>query len=104
MDVIVIDYGVYTELEVDLTHFDYTGIEKVVFTVKNYPDQAVIIEREFDTVAVVPVKITPEESKRLNSDAKYDFDIITTNGERYKLGDNGTVTIRTGCGQCQTES
>lgn len=100
MDDILIDVGVYTPLEVDLTQFDFTGIEKVILTLKNTLGEF-SIEREFSTPEVHSFTITPHESRFLRADAEYDFNIITTDGKRYKNGDNGNIILRRGCGSCK---
>lgn len=100
MDSIRVDVGVYTSLEVDFSEFDFTGIEKVIMTVKNKLCKDILFEREFTTAEIHAVTITPEESRLLRDDAEYDFDILTTDGKRYKNGDNGKIVLRKGCGVC----
>ena len=100
MDDIRVDVGVHTALEVDLTHFDFTGITKLIMTVKNFRCPGILFEREFSTATTHTVTITPEESKLLRDDAEYDFDILTIDGKRYKNGDNGKIVLRKGCGVC----
>lgn len=100
MDDIRIDIGVYTSLEVDLREFDFTGISKVIMTVKNALCSGILFEREFSTAEIHYISITPEESNSVRPDAEYDFDIVTTDGKRYKNGDNGKIVLRKGCGVC----
>lgn len=102
MQTITIDVGVHTFLEVDLTTFDFTGVEKVIMTVKNFigSDQPVICERVFTTPEIHTIVITPEESKKLRNGAQFDFDRVLINGIQEKLEDNGTIILRWGCGQC----
>lgn len=100
MDNIRVDVGVYTALEVDLTQFDFTGISKLIMTVKNKLCTDILFCREFTTAEKHSVTITPEESVLLRDDAEYDFDILTTDGKRYKNGDNGKIVLRKGCGVC----
>ncbi len=100
MDSIRVDVGVYTSIEVDLTEFDFTGIEKVIMTVKNRLCRDILFEREFTTAEVHTMTITPEESRLLRDDAEYDFDILTTDGKRYKNGNNGKIALRRGVGVC----
>lgn len=100
MDNIRVDVGVYTALEVDLTGFDFTGIAKLIMTVKNALCSDTLFSREFTTPEVHAVTITPEESRLLRADAEYDFDILTTDGKRFKNGDNGKIVLRKGCGVC----
>lgn len=100
MSIIRVDIGVYTTLEIDLTEFDFSGIEKVIMSVKNKLASDILFTREFATAEVHTITITPEESKLLRDDAEYDFDIITTDGKRYKNGDNGRIVLRKGCGVC----
>lgn len=98
-----IDVGVYTPFQVNLTNYDFTGREKVILTIKNFPDtlQPVIIEREYTESKLYEDVITPEESMKLRDKAAYDFDEVLTDGKRYKLCDNIPITLRKGCGQCQ---
>ena len=100
MDDVRVDVGVYTALEVDLREFDFTGISKLIMTVKNKLCTGILFEREFSTAEIHTVTITPEESVLLRDDAEYDFDILTTDGKRYKNGDNGKIVLRKGCGLC----
>ena len=98
MQPLIIDVGVYTPLIVDLTQFDFSGVSKVVLTISN-PRRGVKIEREFDTAAEYQIEITPAESKTLVPGAQYDFDIVLPDGKRYKNGENGSITLRTGAGE-----
>lgn len=100
MDSIRVDVGVYTLLEVDLSEFDFTGIEKVIMTVKNNCSRDILFEREFATAEIHTVTITPEESRLLRDAAEYDFDVLADDGKRYKNGDNGKIVLRRGCGVC----
>ena len=99
MSSIRIDIGVYTALNVDLSGFDFNGIEKVVLTVKNKYSQNALIVREFTEPGVKTITITPEESTLLDSGAQYDFNIITTDGKRYKNGENVSIMLRRGVGR-----
>lgn len=102
MEKIRIDIGVYTALTVDLTEFDFTDVQKVVMTVKNYPPTASpIIEREYTEAKVYNEIITPQESKMLKVGAVYDFTQVMQDGKRFKVGDNGSVEVVKGCGQCE---
>ena len=100
MQQIRIDVGVYTALEIDLSGFDFTGIEKLIMTVKNSPVEtsAVLFEREFAEPKVYTEYITPEESLKLVHGALYDFNKVLVDGKRLKLGDNGKIELRKGCG------
>ena len=102
MEKIRIDIGVCTALDIDLSAVDFTGIEKVIFTVKNYPapDAPEIIEREFTEPGVHEVVITPEESLALNITAEYDFSTVLADGRRFKLTENGKVVLRKAVGDC----
>lgn len=103
MDTITIDVGVYTALEVDLTEFDFTGISKVIMTVKNLTslDTPTIFTREFTEPKVYRVVVSPEESAKLIKGAVYDFNKVLVDGKTYKNGDNGKIELRKGCGKCQ---
>lgn len=102
MNSIRIDVGVCTSLDVDLSSFDFTGIEKVVFTVKNYadPNAPEIIEREFTEPGVHKMVITPEESLALKMTAEYDFCMRLADGSCFKLTDNGKIVLRKAVGDC----
>ena len=102
MKSIRIDVGVCTALDVDLSTIDFTGIEGVVFTVKNYPDPNApeVIERIFKTKGVHKMVITPEESLALKTTAEYDFCIQLADGKRFKMTDNGKIVLRKAVGDC----
>ena len=99
---IIIDRGVYTSLQVDLTDYDFSGIQKVVMTFKNTPlSSEPLFTREFTEKAVHNVIITPAESKLLTVGAECDFIRVTGDNKCYKDGDNYKIKLREGCGQCQ---
>lgn len=103
MDEITIDKGVYTSLTVDLTDFDFTGIDKLALTVKNHADIASeeIIVREFTEAKPYNITVTPEESLKIkDTGAYYDVDAIAADGKRYKITENGKVKLRAGVGDC----
>ena len=102
MKEIQIDIGVCTMLNVDLSTIDFTGVEKVIFTVKNFPSvkSEVIIEREFAEADVHTVIVQPEESVKLTDGAVYDFNKVLTDGTRLKMTDNGKVVLRKAVGDC----
>lgn len=97
---IYIDYGVSTPIEVDLSDFDFSGIQKVILTGKNMKYDEVIFEREFTSAAVHNIVISPEESRLVKEYAEYDLNIVLTDGKRYKEGENGKIFIRKGAGEC----
>ena len=101
MQQIRIDVGVYTALEIDLTGFDFTGIKRLILTAKNSPVETseVLFEREYTEAKVYAEFITPEESKKLVNGAVYDFVKELADGKRVKMGDNGKIVLRKGCGQ-----
>lgn len=104
MNKIRIDVGVHTSLYVDLTEFDFTGIERVILTIKNkYKSDALII-REFTESGNHSITIKPEESILLGTGAIYDFDVITTDGKRFKASENGSVELRKGVGTWKDEN
>lgn len=104
MDMIRIDAGVHTALLVDLTEFDFTDVEKVILTIKNSTEvnAPALIEREFTEPKIYNEIITPQESLLLCRTAVYDFNKVLTDGTRYKVGDNGKIDLRDGCGTCPT--
>ena len=97
-----IDVGVSTVLNINLADVDFTGIEKIIFTVKNLPSfkSAPIIERELTEPRVHEIIINPEESIKLADTAVYDFNKILTDGTRHKMTDNGKIILRRGVGDC----
>ena len=101
MQQIRIDVGVHTALEVDLSGFDFAGVKKLVMTAKNSPVETseVIFEREYTEAKVYTEFITPEESEKLVDGAVYDFVKELTDGKRLKMGENGKIELRRGCGK-----
>lgn len=97
-----IDVGVCTALDINLSSVDFTGIESVIFTVKNYPDPRApeIIERVFTEKGLHRVVISPEESLALNTTAEYDFCMQLADGKRFKMTNNGKVVLRKAVGDC----
>jgi hypothetical protein len=104
MQQIRIDVGVYTALEIDLSGFDFTGVKKLILTAKNRPEKnaKVLFEREYTEAKVHTEFITPEESEKIVDNAVYDFVKELDDGKRLKVGDNGKIELRRGCGQWQT--
>lgn len=101
METITIDVGVYTPLRLDLTNYDFTGIEKLVFTIKNLlTDEEPVVTREFTESKEYNITISPEESRKLLSTAQYDFDEIMEDGKTYKASENGEIRLRFGVGDC----
>lgn len=100
MERILVDVGVHTQLEVDLSDFDFNGIKKVIMTGKNASGGDVIFERDFSKPDKYIISIKPAESQKIDDTGEYDFDIITTDDKRYKITDNGKIVLRRGCGQC----
>ena len=97
-----VDVGVHTVISVNLTEFDFKGVSKVIFTVKNdasYKSDE-IIEREFTEAKMYDVTITPEESIQLKNDAVYDFNAVYVDGTRHKVSNNGRVILRNSVGDC----
>jgi hypothetical protein len=101
MQQIRIDVGVYTALEIDLPGFDFTGISKLIMTAKNSPVETseVLFEREYTEAKVYTEYITPEESRKIVDGAVYDFNKVLVDGKRLKMGDNGKIELRKGCGR-----
>ena len=102
MKEIRIDVGVHTALTVKLLEVDFAGMEKVIFTVKNYadPDSPTIVERVFTEPGLHSIVITPEESIRLTDHAVYDFNQVMTDGTRLKMTDTGKIVLRRSVGDC----
>lgn len=102
MNELRIDVGVHTILHINLSNVDFTGIQEIVFTVKNNPslDSPVIIERKFTEAGYYEVLITPEESIKLFPGAEYDFNEVLTDGTRLKITDTGKIILRRSIGDC----
>ena len=100
MNTIQIDIGVYTAIDVDLSEYDFTGIEKLIFSVKNKLDidSPVLIEREFTRPIKETITITPEESLLLDRGAEYDFIEVLKDTRVYKVTANGAISLRRGVG------
>lgn len=100
MNVIRIDVGVDTILQVDLTGVDFEDASKVVFTVKNYlsVNEDPIIEREFTSAEIHDIIISADESIRLEENAEYDFQKLLKSGTRIKITDNGKIELRRSVG------
>ena len=101
-----IDVGVCTVLTVNLADIDFAGIEKVIFTVKNFASYKAetIIEREFTEAKIHEVIIQPEESIKLKDNAVYDFNKVLVDGTRQKMTENGKIVLRRGVGDCVDEN
>ena len=99
---IKIDVGVCTELNIDLSNVDFSGIDKVIFTIKNHASvkSKVIVEREFTEAKEHRIIIEPEESIELKDGALYDFNKVLVTGIRKKMTDNGNIILRNGVGAC----
>ncbi len=100
MNKIRIDVGVDTLLQVDLTGVSFDNVLKVIFTVKNYLSvkEEPIIEREFTAAEISNIKISAEESIRLEENAEYDFQKVLMDGTRIKISDNGKIELRRSVG------
>lgn len=96
-----IDVGIDTILQIDLSELNFTGVQEVIFTIKNLVTLAAppIVERKFTAAKVYDIIITAEESARLQHGAQYDFQKILIDGTRIKLTENGTVNLRKAVGE-----
>ena len=101
----VITRGVYTQLVVHLEDYDFSGITKVILTIKNELEEKPVVVREYSTPEEIVETISPEEAERLyynkkigHGSAFYDFDAILSNGNRIKISKNGNVDIVKGVG------
>lgn len=103
MNTIQIDIGVHTPIDVDLTSYDFTGIEKLIFTVKNRlcEDSPIIIQREFTKSIKDTIIVTPEESLLLERGAEYDFIEVLKDSHVYKVTANGAISLRRGVGYAE---
>lgn len=100
MDFIIVDVGVHTSLQIDLTEFDFSDVAEVIFTIKNQPvpEESVIVERTFVSSGIFDIIINPEESVKLTDGAVYDFNAVYTDGKRFKISENGKVILRPSVG------
>lgn len=100
METIYIDYGLHTPITIDLSEFDFTGVEKVVLTAKKYIGNslATILVREYTTADSYIEIITPEESKLFGGDVYYDFIAFMNSGQVYRASDVGKMKLRKGVG------
>lgn len=101
MNELRIDVGVHTILHINLTDVDFTDIQEIIFTVKNFSvaNSPVIIERTFTEPGFYEVIITPSESLRLVQGAEYDFNQVLKDGTRYKISDTGKIILRRSVGE-----
>ncbi len=102
MEDLRIDVGVHTAVTVDCSGVDFTGVQKLVLTVKNTPQVTApaLLVAEFSAPGVHTVVITPEQSVLLTESAQYDIVKVLTDGRRFKLTDNGKIVLRYGVGDC----
>lgn len=93
MDKITIYDNVYTSLTFHLEDFDFTGIQKVIFTIRNSLKDGsdYIVVKEFTESKIYTVLITPEEASLIKNNAYYDFNEIIDDGSRLKISDTGTI-------------
>lgn len=102
MEDLRIDVGVHTAVTVDCSEVDFTGVQKLVLTVKNTPQAAAhaLIEAELSAPGVHTVVITPEQSVLLTESAVYDVVKVLIDGRRFKMTENGKIILRYGVGDC----
>ena len=100
METIYIDYGLHTAVTIDLSEFDFEGVEKVVLTAKKYVGNSLvtILVREYTIANSYIEVITPEESKLFDGDVYYDFIAFMESGQVYRASDVGKMVLRKGVG------
>ena len=100
METIYIDYCLYTPITVDLSEFDFNGVDKLVLTAKKYKGNSLItiLVREYTEANTYTEVITPEESKLFSGNVYYDFIAFMTSGEVYRASDVGKMELRKGVG------
>ena len=100
METIYIDYGLHTAVTIDLSEFDFEGVEKVVLTAKKYMGDSLvtILVREYTLPNIYTEIITPEESKLFEGDVYYDFIAFMELGQVYRVSDVGKMMLRKGVG------
>lgn len=96
---LIIDKNLYTSLQINVSdEVDFTYIKKIVFTIKNNLKSKPVLTFDIYESGEHTLEITPEQSEKLNKNAVYDFDIITTDNKRYKITENENIVIREGVG------
>ena len=100
METIYIDYGLHTPITVDLSEFNFDGVDKLVLTAKKYIGNSLvtILVREYTTADTYVEIITPEESKLFGGTVYYDFIAFMKSGEVYRASDVGKMVLRKGVG------
>ena len=100
METIYIDYGLHTPITIDLSEFDFEGVEKVVLTAKKYVGNSFItvLVKEFVSPQTYIEIITPEESKLFSGDVRYDFIAFMSLGQVFRVSDVGKMILRKGVG------
>ena len=100
METIYIDYGLHTPITIDLSEFDFTGVDKVVLTAKKYVGNSLVtvLVREYMKTNIYTEVITPEESKLFGGTVYYDFIAFMSSGEVYRASDVGEMVLRKGVG------
>lgn len=95
----IICKGVTTPMTIDLSSIDFTGVEKIVLTIKNRTTEEPVVIREFTEPKVYVDKITPEEAHKIHYGALYDFDaVMASTGERNKITRNYDIKLVEGVG------
>lgn len=100
METIYIDYGLHTAVTIDLSEFDFEGVEKVVLTAKKYVGNSLvtILVREYTSANSYVEIITPEESKLFDGEVYYDFIAFMESGQVYRASEVGKMELRKGVG------
>ena len=100
METIYIDYGLHTAVTIDLSEFDFAGVDKVVLTAKKYigNSRVTILVREYASADTYVEIITPEESKSFDGNVYYDFIAFMSLGQVYRASDVGKMVLRKGVG------
>lgn len=101
MEEIVLYENVYTGLTFYLGNFDFTGIQKVIFTIRNSLKESSepIIIKEFTESKNHNILITPEETNKIINNAYYDFNEILDDGSRLKILETGRVIKKPSVGR-----
>ena len=100
METIYIDYGLYTPININLSEFNFEGVDKLVLTAKKYTGNnlTTILVKEYTSSNNYIETITPEESKLFGGTVYYDFIAFMTSGEVYRASDIGKMVLRKGVG------
>ena len=100
METIYIDYLLHTPITIDLSEFNFEGVQKLVLTAKKYVGNVLttVLVKEYTSAGIYVDVISPEESKLFSGNVYYDFIAFMQSGEVYRASDVGEMRLRKGVG------